>query len=65
MSKEQRLITLLLAIFLGFLGVHRFYEGKIGTGIIWLFTGGFFGIGWFIDVILNIVKLISEPNMQQ
>lgn len=42
--------TLLLAIFAGFLGIHRFYVGKTGTGILYFFTGGLFIIGWVIDV---------------
>lgn len=49
---KNKVIALLLAIFLGFGGIHRFYVGKIGTGLLWLFTGGFFGIGWFIDIVL-------------
>lgn len=51
-SPKSRLAALLLAIFLGELGIHRFYVGKIGTGLIWLFTVGFFGIGWLVDIIL-------------
>lgn len=51
-SRKSRLATLLLAIFLGVIGVHRFYVGKVGTGILWLFTGGFFGIGYIVDIIL-------------
>lgn len=51
-SHKSRLVALLLAIFLGFIGVHRFYCGKVGTGVVWLFTGGCFYIGWLIDIIL-------------
>ncbi|MFW6062461.1 MAG: TM2 domain-containing protein [Planctomycetota bacterium] len=46
------LVTLLLAIFLGEFGVHRFFVGKIGTGVLMLLTGGVCGILWVYDIIM-------------
>lgn len=43
-------IAWLLLGFLGILGIHRFYMGKILTGILYLATGGLFGIGWLYDL---------------
>lgn len=60
MSNKSRLAALLLCLFLGAIGVHRFYVGKIGTGIIWLFTGGCFGIGVLIDFILIAVGSFKD-----
>lgn len=48
--KSQK-IALLLSFFFGMFGAHRFYAGKIKTGILYLFTVGLFGIGWLIDII--------------
>ena len=48
-SPKSRWVALALCFFLGGLGVHRFYVGKIGTGILYLCTAGLFGIGWIID----------------
>ena len=50
-SAKSKMVTLVLAIFLGVLGIHRFYVGKIGSGILWFFTGGLFMIGWIYDII--------------
>lgn len=55
---RNKWISLLLCIFLGFLGIHRFYEGKVITGILYLFTFGFLGIGWLAD----IVRISLKPN---
>ena len=49
---KSKIVALLLSIFLGELGIDRFYLGKIGTGILKLITFGGFGIWWLIDVIL-------------
>ena len=51
-SDKDFLATLLFLIFLGTLGIHRFYVGKIGTGILMLITFGGFGIWWLVDLIL-------------
>ncbi|HJA13185.1 MAG TPA: TM2 domain-containing protein [Candidatus Mediterraneibacter merdipullorum] len=54
-SRKSRVTALLLCIFLGGLGAHRFYVGKVGTGILYLCTAGLFGIGWLIDIIRIVV----------
>lgn len=51
-SERSWLVTLLLCIFLGIFGIHRFYAGKVGTGLIQLFTAGGLGIWWLVDLIL-------------
>jgi len=55
-SEKSRLAAALLAFFLGGLGIHRFYVGKIGTGIAIILTlGGFFGIWPLIDFIMILI----------
>jgi TM2 domain-containing membrane protein YozV len=44
--------TLILCLFLGTLGVHRFYVGKIGSGVAQLLTGAGCGIWWVVDFIM-------------
>lgn len=51
-SNKSGIACLLLLIFLGGLGIHRFYVGKVGTGILFLITCGGFGIWWLVDLIM-------------
>jgi TM2 domain-containing membrane protein YozV len=61
-SGKKRLPALLLCLFLGVLGIHRFYVGKVGTGILWLLTLGLFGIGTLIDFIMIIVGSFTDKQ---
>lgn len=48
-SPKSRWVAILLWLLLGYLGAHQFYAGKVGMGILYLFTFGLCGIGWVID----------------
>lgn len=52
---KNRWDAFFLWLFLGWLGAHRFYVGKIGTGLSWLPTCGFFGNGWLLDLIIILL----------
>lgn len=57
-APKNKWVALLLCFFLGFLGIHKFYEGKILLGIVYMLTLGIFGIG----VIIDFVLLLFKPN---
>lgn len=55
---KNKWVALALCFFLGFLGAHKFYEGKTGMGILYLFTVGLFGIGLIVD----FISILFKPN---
>lgn len=61
-SDKEWLVTLLLSLFLGTLGVHRFYVGKIGTGILQLITLGGCGVWTLIDIIMIITGNFKDKD---
>ena len=56
------LVTLLLCLFVGFLGIHRFYVGKSGTGFLQIITFGGFGIWVLIDLIMIVMGKFTDKE---
>ena len=53
---KNKWTAFVLCLLLGYFGAHKFYEGKVGMGVLYLFTLGLFGIGWFVDLIVLLTK---------
>jgi len=64
-SEKKRLVALLLCFFLGGLGVHRFYVGKVGSGIAQILTLGGLGIWVLIDFIMILCGTFKDKEGSQ
>ena len=56
LTDDEKLIAIILLVFLGVVGAHRFYLGDIGMGVLYLLTGGLCGIG----VLIDLIKLLTD-----
>ena len=61
-SPKSRLVAVLLCFFLGVFGAHRFYVGKIGTGVLMLVTVGGLGIWALIDLIFVVIGSFRDKE---
>jgi len=61
-EKKSWLVTLLLCFFLGYLGIHRFYTGHTGLGVLYLLTLGLFGLGVFVDFFLILFRTYKDSD---
>jgi len=53
---KSKWVAFFLCLFFGYIGIHKFYEGKVLMGVIYILTVGLFGIGWVVDCILLLLK---------
>ena len=61
-SNKSKGTAAVLCFLLGGLGIHRFYVGKIGTGILYLLSAGLFGIGWVVDFIMILCGSFKDKD---
>ena len=64
MKEKELWVAYALWFFCGLWGIHKFYLGKIGMGILYILTCGFFFIGWFIDL-FTLPSQVDRYNLRE
>lgn len=57
-TEKNKWVAFVLCLFLGLVGAHKFYEGIILVGVVYIFTAGLFFVGWIID----LIAILMKPN---
>ena len=61
-STRNKWVAFILCLTVGWLGIHRFYVGKIGTGILYWATKGFYGVGVIVDLVLILTNRFEDAE---
>lgn len=59
-SNKRKTTALLLCLIGGMFGLHQYYVGRIGKGLLYTFTCGLFGIGWVVDIIKILLGTYTD-----
>lgn len=59
-SDRSKNVAFWICLFGGIFGLHLFYVGRVSKGVLYLFTGGLFFIGWFIDLISILLGVFRD-----
>lgn len=62
---KRKWTAFVLCLLLGWIGAHRFYVGKNGSGFLYLFTFGLFGLGWFWDALMILLGQFKDGRGMQ
>lgn len=63
-NPKSQSLALVLAVFFGWCGAHRFYTGHKIIGFVYLFSAGLFGVGWIIDVLLILLNFYKDSEQR-
>jgi TM2 domain-containing membrane protein YozV len=64
LPQKDLALAYILWFFFGILGIHHFYLGKTGRGLLWLFTGALLTIGWWVDL-FTLPAQVRQVNAQR